>query len=186
MLTARFDEALRLAHDLHRSQVRKGTTIPYISHLLAVSALVIEHGGTEDQAIAALLHDGPEDQGGAATLDIIRSQFGNAAADIVADCTDAWAEPKPPWKERKVAYVASLAHKPAASLLVSAADKAHNARAIVEDLRLEGSETFSRFNGGREGTLWYYHALSDAFTGHIPPRLQNQLARAVEEMEALA
>jgi (p)ppGpp synthase/HD superfamily hydrolase len=186
MLTARFDEALRLAHDLHRAQVRKGKNIPYISHLLAVSALVIEHGGTEDQAIAALLHDGPEDQGGASTLDIIRTRFGNAVADIVADCTDAWAEPKPPWKERKVAYVASLAHKPASSLLVSAADKAHNARAIVEDLRLEGAETFARFNGGRDGTLWYYNALSDAFTGRIPSRLQNLLTAAVEEMEALA
>ena len=106
-------DALRYAHELHLSQVRKGTTIPYIAHLMTVSALVLEHGGDEDQAIGALLHDAAEDQGGAKTLDEIRKRFGDAVAAIVADCTDAWAEPKPEWRPRKEAYLAKLPSKPA-------------------------------------------------------------------------
>src|SRR5688572_21703039 len=120
MLTPRFEEALIYAHSLHARQVRKGTTIPYIAHLLSVSALVLEHGGSEDQAIAGLLHDGPEDQGGATTLEEITDKFGEGVATIVADCTDAWSEPKPPWRQRKEEYVASLSNKAPASLLVSA------------------------------------------------------------------
>ena len=159
MLTTRYDEALIFAHKLHRQQTRKGTPIPYISHLLSVSALVIEHGGTEDQAIAALLHDGPEDQGGQAILSIIRDAFGEAVAGIVADCTDAWVEPKPPWRARKEAYLAKLAHKPQASLLVSLADKTHNAEAILFDYREIGDALWERFNGGKDGTHWYYASL---------------------------
>ena len=105
MLTERFDSAFRYAHRLHREQTRKGTTTPYISHLMSVAALVIEHGGNEDQAIAALLHDAAEDQGGEATLAKIRRTFGPAVAAIVSDCTDAWTEPKPSWRPRKEAYL---------------------------------------------------------------------------------
>ena len=118
MLTDRFGEALVLAHELHRAQRRKGTEIPYVSHLLSVSALVLEHGGDEDQAIAALLHDAAEDQGGAGTLAVIRQRFGDGVADIVSDCTDSWEEPKPDWRARKEAYIADLAMKPTRSLLV--------------------------------------------------------------------
>src|SRR5262245_40297481 len=118
MLTEKFDDAFNFAHKLHREQRRKGTQIPYISHLMAVSALVIEHGGGEDQAIAALLHDAVEDQGGEATLVEIRLAFGDNVAAIVADCTDAWVEPKPPWRERKEAYIVALSHKRPESLLV--------------------------------------------------------------------
>ncbi len=134
MLTGRFDDAFHYAHRLHRSQMRKGTPIPYISHLMTVAALVIEHGGNEDQAIAALLHDAAEDQGGAETLDDIRKRFGDAVAEIVADCTDAWTDPKPDWRPRKEAYLAKLPAKPTPSLLVSLADKTHNAEAILSRL----------------------------------------------------
>ena len=127
MLSERFDEAFCFAHRLHRGQTRKGTSVPYISHLMTVAALVVEHGGNEDQAIAALLHDAVEDQGGEETLIEIRATFGDAVARIVADCTDAWGEPKPRWAARKQAYLASLPGKPAASPLVSFADKTHNA-----------------------------------------------------------
>ena len=152
MLTDRYSDAFRYAHELHRTQRRKGTTVPYISHLMAVSSLVLEHGGNEDQAIAGLLHDAAEDQGGRATLANIRDRFGNIVADIVADCTDAWADPKPPWRARKEAYLAALPGKPATSLLVSLADKTHNAEAILQDFRVEGEHLWSRFSGGQEGT----------------------------------
>jgi len=154
MLTGRFDDALVFASRLHRAQRRKGTDIPYVSHLMAVSALVLEHGGNEDQAIAALLHDAAEDQGGATILEEIRGRFGEPVARIVADCTDAWEEPKPDWRPRKEAYIAKLPAKHASSLLVSLADKTHNARAILNDYRVLGDALWSRFNGGREGTFW--------------------------------
>ena len=111
MLTRRYDQAFQYAHGLHREQSRKGTDIPYISHLMTVSAIVIENGGNEDQAIAALLHDAAEDQGGTATLDEIRRRFGGSVADIVYDCTDAWTEPKPEWRSRKEAYLVKLPAK---------------------------------------------------------------------------
>ncbi len=122
MLTERFDDAFGFAHRLHRAQPRKGTSIPYISHLMTVAALVIETGGDEDQAIAALLHDAVEDKGGADTLEKIRATFGETVAMIVSDCTDAWTEPKPPWRARKEAYLLALPDKPQRSLLVSLAD----------------------------------------------------------------
>jgi (p)ppGpp synthase/HD superfamily hydrolase len=179
MLTDRFDQAFRYAHQLHRSQTRKGTPIPYISHLITVAALVIEHGGNEDQAIAALLHDAAEDQGGAATLADIKAKFGDAVAAIVADCTDAWTEPKPPWRKRKEAYLAGLPNKPAESLLVSLADKTHNAEAILFDYRVLGDALWDRFSGGADGTRWYYNTLAAVFSSTMPGRLSDRLSRAV-------
>lgn len=179
MLTNRFDDAFQFAHELHRRQQRKGTSIPYISHLMTVAGLVLEHGGTEDQAIAGLLHDAPEDQGGAATLAEIRTRFGNTVAGIVADCTDAWTEPKPDWRPRKEAYIERLRHKQRESLLVSLADKTHNAEAILSDYRALGDELWSRFNGGAEGTRWYYNALAGVFAVVLPGALSDRLARAV-------
>jgi beta-N-acetylhexosaminidase len=123
MLTSRYDEAFRYAHELHRTQTRKGTAIPYIAHLMTVSALVAEHGGSEEQAIGTLFHDAAEDQGGEATLNEIRVRFGDAVAEIVSDCTDSWDEPKPEWRPRKEAYLTKLPAKPTRSLLVSLADK---------------------------------------------------------------
>jgi (p)ppGpp synthase/HD superfamily hydrolase len=180
VLTARFDDAFRYAHQLHQSQMRKGTTIPYISHLMTVSALVVEHGGNEDQAIAGLLHDAAEDQGGAERLAEIRGKFGDAVAGIVADCTDAWTEPKPPWRPRKEAYLSALPNKPQASLLVSLADKTHNAEAILFDYRVLGDSLWDRFNGGAEGTRWYYGALAGCFAHVMPGRLSDRLSRAVQ------
>lgn len=179
MLTERFDEAFCYAHRLHRTQTRKGTRIPYVSHLITVSALVIEHGGDENQAIAALLHDAAEDQGGAATLAEIRKAFGGDVATIVSDCTDSWVEPKPPWRARKEAYLAALPGKKAKSLLVSLADKTHNAEAILFDYRELGDALWDRFNGGAEGTRWYYSALAEVFSVSLPGRLSERLGRAV-------
>ena len=187
MLSPRFDDAFRFAHKLHRDQRRKGTDIPYISHLMTVAALILEHGGNEDQAIAGLLHDAPEDQGGAATLAEIRRRFGDVVAQLVDDCTDSWTEKgeeKPEGRARKEAYLAKLPRKAAESLLVSLADKTHNAEAILWDYRMYGEDLWSRFNGGAGGTRWYYSALAGIYAAVIPGGLSNRLARAVAEFSA--
>jgi hypothetical protein len=160
-LTHRFHDALIWSADLHRDQFRKGTEIPYLSHLLSVSALVLEHGGDEDQAIAGLLHDSIEDTD--VTDDAIAQRSGSRVAEIVRACTDADTFPKPPWRERKQAYIDHLASAPVDALLVSLADKVHNARAIAADVEREGESYMDRFNGGRAGTRWYYRRLADAF-----------------------
>ena len=180
MLSARFDEAFAYAHALHRAQRRKGKATPYVAHLMGVAALTLEHGGAEDQAIAALLHDAAEDQGGEATLAEIRARFGAAVARIVADCTDTMAEPKPAWRPRKEAYLAHLARADASSLLVSLADKVYNAEAIAEDFRAQGEGAFARFSGGPAGTRRYYRALAETFAGRTPGPLAARLARAVD------
>lgn len=179
MLTRRYDSALIYASDLHREQVRKGTGIPYLSHLLSVSALVLKNGGDEDQAIAGLLHDAAEDQGGRETLEEIRRRFGDRVAEMVADCTDSWADPKPPWRERKEAYIASLPQKNPDSLLVSLADKTDNARAIMGGYREIGDEVWTRFTGGKPGTVWYYQTLTEFFSKNYPGPLAAELARTV-------
>jgi len=184
-LGSRFQDALHLAADLHARQVRKGTRIPYLAHLLAVASLALENGADEDTAIAALLHDAVEDQGGAATLGVIRERFGDRVARIVAECSDTDTVPKPPWRERKEAYVAHLPHADAATRLVSACDKLHNARSILEDLRRNGLSVFERFKGGKDGTLWYYRTLVEIFRRTGSPR-RGELERGVGEMERLA
>jgi (p)ppGpp synthase/HD superfamily hydrolase len=131
------------------------------------------------QAIAALLHDAAEDHGGAARLDEIRNKFGNTVATIVSDCTDAWVEPKPPWRPRKKAYLAVLPGKPRESLLVSLADKTHNAEAILVDYRVLGDRVWERFNGGAKGTRWYYSALAEVFSKAIPGPLADRLSGSV-------
>jgi len=185
-LSTRFEEALVFATQLHAGQTRKGTTIPYISHLLAVTAIVLEHGGNEDEAIAALLHDSIEDQGGASTREEIRRRFGDRVVEIVDGCTDTDVMPKPPWRVRKEAYIAHISVASAPVRLVSAADKLHNARAVLEDYRIVGEALWKRFNGGKEGTLWYYRAAVDALrkTGATP--LIEELDRVVSEIEYLA
>jgi (p)ppGpp synthase/HD superfamily hydrolase len=187
-LSEQFVDALAYATELHNGQTRKGTDIPYISHLLAVCGLVLEHGGGETEAMAALLHDGPEDRGGEATLAQIRERYGDAVADIVAACSDTFETPKPPWKARKEAYIAAIALKSAGARLVSAADKLHNARAILADLRVHGPALWDRFNAGGEDVLWYYRSLCDAFAGHGETALIDGLRRTVDaiatEMEA--
>jgi GTP pyrophosphokinase len=185
-LSEQFESALVFAARLHASQRRKGTDIPYVSHLLAVASLVLEHGGTEDEAIAALLHDAVEDQGGQETLDRIRERFGDGVADIVDACTDAYGEPKPPWRARKEAYLASIPLKSMAARRVSLADKIHNARAILSDYRVVGESLWPRFNAGKRGTLWYYRSLAEAFGQSGPEPLASELMRVVVEIERLS
>lgn len=187
-LSERFTAALTLACELHRSQARKGTQIPYVAHLLAVASLALEHGASEEEAIAAVLHDAVEDQGGTATEAIVRARFGDTVADIVMGCTDAVVTPKPPWRERKERYVAHVAAAPPSVRLVSCCDKLHNARAIVADYRVHGEALWSRFSGGRDGTRWYYAALVEAF--RISPSslgsLVDELDRTVAELLRLS
>lgn len=185
-LSPRFEQALVLATQLHARQQRKETDIPYVAHLLAVASLALEHGANEDEAIAALLHDAVEDQGGAATLEKIRRRFGETVASIVSACTDSTTVPKPPWRARKEAYVAHLRHASASARLVSACDKLHNARSILSDYRVQGEALWGRFNGGREGTLWYYDALVREFQASGPLALADELARVVAEIKRLA
>ena len=175
----KLEEALGYAARVHRDQVRKGSSVPYVTHLLAVAAIVGENGGTEEEVIAALLHDAPEDQGGEARLAEIRERFGDEVADIVAGNTDTFEDPKPPWRERKEAYVAHVAHAPRSVRLVSAADKLHNARSVLADLRSLGEDLWPRFNGGKEGTLWYYRALVEAFETAGPDSIVEELDRVV-------
>lgn len=182
MLTERFDEALAYASAAHRTQVRKGSNIPYVAHLLGVASIAIEYGADEDQAIAALLHDAVEDQGGLARLEDIRDRFGHRVAAIVMDCTDAVEIPKPEWRTRKERYVASLNSKPHDSLLVSLADKTHNAEAIVADLDKVGEAIWTRFTGGKDGTIWYYQTLADSFATIMPGHVA-RFARAVHSMQ---
>jgi (p)ppGpp synthase/HD superfamily hydrolase len=186
ILTTKFDEALAFAVELHRKQPRKGTGVPYVSHLLSVAALVLEHGGTEEQAIAALLHDAVEDQGGRPTAEAIRARFGDVVADIVDGCTDTDVSPKPPWRARKEAYIARVRQEPAHVRLVSAADKLHNARTMVTDLRIHGPVLWSRFNASRDETLWYLGALVEAFREAGTTPVVEELARTVAELEAVS
>ena len=181
----RFEDALIMAAHLHADQKRKGTDIPYISHLMSVSAIVLEYGGTEDEAIAGLLHDAVEDQGGPPVLDEIRERFGDHVASIVDACSDTDVYPKPPWHQRKEDYIAAIAHKEPSALLVSMADKLHNIRCILSDYRQLGDELWSRFSAGRDDQLWYYRSLADAFLkyGHGP--LATEVDRCVTELEQL-
>lgn len=185
MLSERFTDALTFATQLHARQTRKGNDVPYIAHLLGVASTVLEHGANEDEAIAALLHDAIEDQGGAATREEIRRRFGDTVTEIVDGCTDSDTTPKPPWHQRKEAYIAHIPTASASVLLVSAADKLYNARSVLNDYRLIGDAVWQRFQGGKNGSLWYYRAIVDALrsTGSSP--LFDELERVVNELERL-
>jgi len=182
MLTSRFDEALVYAARLHVGQQRKAIPVPYIAHLLSVTALVLEDGGDEDQAIAALLHDAVEDQGGLTTLAEIRRRFGERVANIVDACSDSYGEPKPPWRERKEAYLARLRLASPDVRRVSLADKLHNARTILSALHRDDDAIWTRFNGGKDGTLWYYHTLVEIFNATGQDWMTAELARTVDEI----
>ena len=187
MLTQRLGQALALAVQAHDGQMRKGTAIPYIAHPMGVASIALEFGASEDQAIAALLHDALED-GGPHYAPLIEAQFGAAVLSLVQACTDGVPDAsgaKADWGERKRAYLGHLAQAPAEVLLVSGADKLHNARAIVSDLITIGPEVFKRFKAGREGTLWYYRALADVFTQRRAP-MAVMLEAEVRQMERLA
>jgi len=188
ILTDRFARAFEFASVVHASQLRKGTAIPYLAHLLGVASVVLEHGADEDTAIAALLHDAPEDQGGKAMLAQIGARFGTRVERIVDGCCDTFEAKKPPWPERKTAYVEHLRSADPATCLVSAADKLHNARAILQDLRNFGPGVFDRFNATQEQTGWYYEAVAQALhrrlAGTEAVALANELLHAVSEIAA--
>lgn len=181
---------LELAFELHRGQARKTADdepvgVSYLGHLLGVAAIVIDAGGSEDQAIAALLHDAAEDQGGEAVLERIDREFGSTVRRIVAECSDTFEQPKPPWRERKETYLAHLGEVSPETLLVSLADKLYNARSIVIDLRASGSEVWRRFNPDAD-PIWYYACLAEIFGRLIPGPLVTELEREVGEMKRLA
>lgn len=187
LLTDRFDRALLYANQVQGGQTRKGMPIPYIAHLLGVASLVLEDGGDEDEAIAGLLHDSVEDQGGQPRLTDIRARFGDRVACIVDACTDADTIPKPEWRKRKEKYLRHLESVSVDALRVSAADKLHNARAILRDYRSDGEQLWGRFNGGREGTLWYYTELVAILTQRSPGSLLvEELERVVDELTRIA
>ena len=190
-LSERFDDALVFAARHHREQLRKGSRVPYMTHLMSVSALVLEHGGTEDQAIAGLLHDAVEDApagSGGAVLAEIRTRFGDAVADMVVACSDGLndsGERKGTWQERKQDYVDGLPHKSLDALLVTAADKTHNGLCIAADVRRYGPGFWSTFNASREELLWYYTSVSDVVAERLPDSsIAAALQRAVDELIA--
>jgi len=185
-LGPRFLKAFLFAAEKHAGQVRKASRTPYIAHLMGVASLALEFGGDEDIAIAALLHDVVEDCGGAPLLKEVKRRFGSRVAKIVDGCTDTDMDPKPPWRERKESYIRHLKNADADTRLVSAADKLNNVRSILSDYREVGESVWERFNGGREGTLWYYAALLRQFQRGKANRLIRELALAVQELEERA
>ena len=189
-LTDRFDRALLYATHVHGGQARKGTSIPYVAHLLAVAATVLEYDGCEDMAIAALLHDAVEDQGGEPRLSDIRNRFGDRVADIVRSCSDSVANTsaghaKEDWHIRKTRYVEHLKTADKETLLVSLSDKIHNARSILRDLRKPdiGATVWERFNKPKEDTVWHYRELADAFCRLLPGQLANELREIVDVLK---
>src|ERR1700757_1759787 len=185
-LTEKFRQALTYAAEKHHRQTRKGGDIPYIGHLLSVAGLVIEAGGTETQAIAALLHDAAEDQGGEETLAQIRERFGADVERIVAECSDTFEDPKPPWRERKRNYIEHLKTASNDTILVSLADKVDNARAILRDFRGSGSELWQRFSVKNPNDhLWYYRSLLDVYQHKTDSWLVDELRRTLDALEEL-
>jgi (p)ppGpp synthase/HD superfamily hydrolase len=182
-LGPRLQRAFRYAAEKHAGQARKQSAVPYLSHLMAVASLVLEAGGDEDMAIAALLHDVVEDCGGMLRLREVRKQFGARIAKIVEGCTDSFGEPKREWAERKKDYLREVKHADAETRLISASDKLHNVRTILADYRQHGEAIWTRFSGNKEGTLWYYRALSDEYQRRSPNRITRELEIAVAELE---
>jgi (p)ppGpp synthase/HD superfamily hydrolase len=187
LYSPRLIEALGVAARLHSMQRRKGSEVPYLGHLLGTCSIALDYGADEDEAIAALLHDAIEDVQPTEVARAAVAEFGERVLRIVEGCTDSDQHPKPPWHARKQAYVDHLAGADASVLLVSSADKLHNARSVVADLRRYGAPTWDRFTGGRDGSLWYYRALVDAFRANPAHHeaLVAELDRSVTEMEKL-
>lgn len=186
--TTRFASAMAYAHDVHQGQRRKGTGIPYIAHILGVTAIALEYGADEDEAIGALLHDAAEDGGGEATLAEIRARYGEAVADIVLGCSDSLVEDpedKLPWRERKENYLAHLETASQSVCLVSAADKLHNVRSIIRDYHQHGDDLWARFQGHRDGTLWYYETVADTLVRRYRGQLTRDLQEAVDQLLAI-
>jgi (p)ppGpp synthase/HD superfamily hydrolase len=194
VLGQRFDAALALAHRVHRQQTRKGTSIPYIAHVLGATSLVLEYGGNEDEAIAAVLHDVLEDVAeSSAGLTVetlsreIEERFGTKVLSLVEYLTDTVSYPKPPWPERKASHLAALGRAPQPALLIAAADKLHNVRSLIRDYRSAGETLWERFNpeAGRDRTLAYYRATLELFKARLPGGLTDELERELIALEGL-
>lgn len=183
-LTGKYKQALSFAYDLHHRQERNGSRTPYLAHLLGVSSMAIELGASEDEAIAALLHDAAEDHGGEKVLREIENRFGPAVAGIVRECTDAVEIPKPPWRERKLRYLEHLKSTSPSASLVASCDKLYNLRAIVSDYRKVGESLWNRFAGKKEGVLWYYHELGKALK--MPDTLKKEFIDLLSELDSLS
>ena len=181
----RIVDAFAFAHEIHADHTRKGSGVPYITHVMAVAAIVGEHGGDEDSFIAALLHDAVEDGEGHATLEQIRAQFGTRVADLVEACSDAFVKPKPEWRERKERFITAMRNADPDVKLIVAADKLHNICATIGDYERIGEDLWARFNGGREGTLWYYAAIAEALADGWDHPLVDDLAATVESLHEL-
>jgi (p)ppGpp synthase/HD superfamily hydrolase len=184
-LSTRFDDALKMASSLHRTQMRKTTGVPYIAHLLGVTSLVLEEGGSEDMAIAALLHDAAEDQGGDAVLAEIAAAFGDEVARWVRQASDSFTLPKPPWESRKRHHLAEIPNADREARLIMLADKVYNARAILADHARVGSAVWDRFSVPRERTVWYYEALLGVFERELSQVLYDTLSECVGRMKEL-
>jgi (p)ppGpp synthase/HD superfamily hydrolase len=190
VLTGRFQRAFTVACEVHAGQLRKGTRIPYLAHLLSVAALVLEHGGGEDAAIGGLLHDAVENSEDGTQMERrIRGEFGDHVAGIVMGCSDAVAvpgQPTPPWRDRKAAYLARLAGEDDPDvLLVSACDKLHNARAIITGLRAAGPALWDRSKAGPADQLWYYQSLASCYQCRVSPALSDELNQAIRQMQQM-
>ncbi len=183
-LTSRFHRALSWAAELHAGQTRKGTEVPYVSHLLVVAGTVLDHGGGEEEAIAALLHDAAEDRGGYETLAEVEARFGPRVAQMVHDLSDTLEAPKPPWYPRKTSYIERLREADEGTRLVAAADKLHNARAILRDFQAQGDALWKRFSVGAGDSLWYYRTLADLFVEVGPHPIAGELDAVVSALEA--
>lgn len=184
--TSLVSDAFSLAESLHRGQLRKCTRIPYLYHLLSVASLVGEYGGNDQQVAAALLHDAAEDQGGSETLEIIEAQLGFEVAAYVRACSDSTASPKPPWRARKEAFIVQIRGMAPEAKLIVAADKLHNTLSLLRDYRQVGEALWERFNGGRDGTLWYYPTVTQALEASWAHPILVELRNAVDGLLALA
>src|ERR1700684_4426940 len=183
-LTPQFVEAMAYAAEKHATQTRKGSDTPYLGHLLSVTGYVIEADGTETEAIAALLHDAAEDQGGEATLAEIRQKFGADVASIVAECSDTVVTPKPPWRERKENYMRHLSEASDSAVLVSLADKLHNAHAILRDFRAHGDELWQRFSVKDPADhLWYYRSLLEVYSARFHNWMIDELREVIDALD---
>ena len=180
--TTKFEQALIYATQLHANQTRKVDKIPYISHLMSVSALILEAGGSEDEAIAGLLHDAVEDQGGKATREEIREKFGETVVEIVDGCTETDITPKPPWKQRKIDYIENIRNGSDSVKLVSLADKLHNARSLLIGYRNKGDKLWDYFSGSKEDKLWFYGELLKIYQQGNVNFMTVELERILDEL----
>jgi len=183
-LGPKFEEALIFANQIHAEQKRKATGAPYMAHILGVTAIVLEDGGSEEEAIAALLHDAAEDQGGEEILLTIREKFGEKVEQIVRECSDTLVSPKPPWKERKENHLHVVETALPETLRIMQADKVYNARNLQRTLIEQGPQTWQNFKGGREGTLWYFRQMHALLSRTRSGYLMKELARLIEVLES--